>query len=97
MQTTLRTVGGLIAMTIPKAIVDELGLKPDAKVDLVVEDGSLVVTASKRPKYKLDDLLAQCDADAPRDPELDEWLNMPSVGREIIIDDVLARPTAILE
>jgi antitoxin ChpS len=84
MQTTLRTVGGSIAMTIPKAIVDELGLKPDTKVDLAVEDGKLVMRANRRPKYKLADLLAQCDPDAPRDPELDEWFNAPSVGNEII-------------
>jgi antitoxin ChpS len=84
MQTTLRTVGGSIAMTIPKAIVDELGLKADAKVDVAVEDGKLVMRANKRPKYKLADLLAQCDPNAPRDPELEEWLNAPSVGREII-------------
>jgi antitoxin ChpS len=81
---TLRTVGGSIAMTIPKAIVDELNLKAETKVDLTVEDGKLVVRANKRPKYKLDDLLAQCDQNAQRNPEQDEWLNTPTVGREII-------------
>lgn len=85
MQTTLRTVGGSIAMTIPKAIVDELGLKADTKVDLAVEAGNLVVRAqNKRPKYKLADLLAQCDPNAERTPAELEWLNAPSVGREII-------------
>jgi antitoxin ChpS len=84
MQTTLRAIGGSIAMTIPKAIVDELGLKADTKVELSVQDGQLVVQTRKRPKYKLADLLAQCDPNAPRDPELEEWLNAPSVGREII-------------
>jgi antitoxin ChpS len=84
MQTTLRTVGGSIAMTIPKAIVDELGLKANTKVELAIEDGRLVVHANKRPKYKLADLLAQCDPNAERSPEELEWLNAPSVGNEII-------------
>jgi antitoxin ChpS len=84
MQTTLRTVGGSIAMTIPKAIVDELGLKANAKVELSVENGRLVVHANKRPKYKLADLLAQCDPNAERTAEELEWLNAPSVGNEII-------------
>jgi antitoxin ChpS len=84
MQTTLRAVGGSIAMTIPKAIVDELGLKADTKVELSVQDGQLVVQTRKRPKYKLADLLAQCDPNAEHTPEELEWLNAPSVGREII-------------
>ena len=68
----------------PKAIVDELGLKADAKVDVAVEDGKLVMRANKRPKYKLADLLAQCDPNAERTPAELEWLNAPSVGLEII-------------
>jgi antitoxin ChpS len=78
MQTTLRSVGGSIAMTIPKAIVDELGLRPDGKVELVVENGRMIMQTNARPRYKLDDLLAQ------RDPGLDAWLNAPSVGLEAI-------------
>jgi len=83
MQTTLRSVGGSIAMTIPKAIVDELGLRPEAKVELVVEGGQMIMRTNTRPRYKLDDLLAKCDPAAARDPELDEWLNAPSVGHEV--------------
>jgi antitoxin ChpS len=84
MQTTLRAVGGSIAMTIPKSIVDELDLKADVKVDLAVEDGKLVIRTNKRPKYKLADLLAQCDPNAERTAEELEWLNAPSVGTEIV-------------
>jgi antitoxin ChpS len=83
MQTKLRTVGGSIAMTIPKSIVEELNLKADAKVDLTVEDGKLVVRTNNRPKYKLADLLARCDPNAEQTPEELEWLNAPSVGNEM--------------
>ena len=71
-------------MTIPKAIVDELGLRPETKVELVVEGGQMIMRTSKRPRYKLDDLLAKCDPAAARDPELDTWLRAPSVGNEIV-------------
>lgn len=83
MKTTLRSVGGSIAMTIPKSIVDELGLRADGRVDVVVEDGRMVMRTSARPRYKLDDLLAQCDPAAERNPELEAWLNAPLVGREV--------------
>lgn len=84
MQTTLRSVGGSIAMTIPKAIVDELGLQPDAKVELVIDAGRMIMRTSNRPRYKLDDLLAKCDPAAARNPELDAWLGAPAVGGEIL-------------
>ena len=80
--TTIRAVGGSLAITIPKAIVDELNLKADAKVALAIVEGQLVIKTNPRPKYKLEDLLAQCDSTAPRDPELEEWLNAPALGRE---------------
>jgi hypothetical protein len=35
------------------------------------------------PKYKLADLIAECDADAPIPAEAQEWLDAPSVGSEI--------------
>jgi antitoxin ChpS len=84
MQTTLRTIGGSIAMTIPKAIVDELGLRADVKVELAVEDGRMVMRPSARPRYKLDDLLAQCDPKAARDSALAAWLNAPAAGKEVL-------------
>jgi antitoxin ChpS len=84
MQTTLRAVGGSIAMTIPKTIVDELGLRADGKVEVVVEDGRMIMRPSARPRYKLEDLLARCDPSAQRDPDLDAWLNAPSVGNEVL-------------
>jgi antitoxin ChpS len=37
----------------------------------------------KKPRYTIQELLAQCDPDAPHDEETIEWVNAPSVGREI--------------
>jgi antitoxin ChpS len=82
--STLRNVGGSVMMTIPKSVVEELGLTGSTKVEVTAEDGRLVAMPHKRPRYTLEELLAQCDLDAPFTQEDLEWLNDPPVGREII-------------
>ena len=71
-------------MTIPKAVVDELGLTANTKVEGLAEDGRVVAVPHKRPKYTLDELLAQCDLDAPFTEEDREWLDDAPSGREVI-------------
>ncbi len=44
----------------------------------------LVVEPPKRPRYTLDELLAQCDRKARRTKEEREWLDNKPVGRELI-------------
>lgn len=81
---TLRTVGGSVMMAIPKPLLETLGVAANAKLDLVVEDGKLVAIPRKRPKYTLEELLAQCDPDVPITEEERMWLDLEPVGREII-------------
>lgn len=71
-------------MTIPKAVVDELGLTANTKVEVLAEDGRVVAVPHKRPKYTLDELLAQCDLDAPFTEEDRQWLDDAPSGREVI-------------
>jgi antitoxin ChpS len=87
--STLRTVGGSVMMTIPKAVLDVLGLGVNDKVVLHVDAGRLLVEPRPRPKYALAELLAQCDASA--EPSQDEpsqelraWDATEPVGREAI-------------
>jgi antitoxin ChpS len=82
--STLRTVGGSVMMAIPKPLLESLGVAPNAKLDLVVEDGKLVATPRKRPKYTLDELMAEWDPWPERTVEEQEWLDSPPVGKEII-------------
>jgi antitoxin ChpS len=37
----------------------------------------------KRPRYRLEDLLAESDYSQPRSPEEQEWLDLPPVGKEL--------------
>jgi antitoxin ChpS len=82
--STLRSVGGSVMMAIPKPLLDTLGVTANAKLDLIVEDGKLIAVPRKRPKYTLDELLAQCDPNAEITEEERMWLDLEPVGKEII-------------
>ena len=82
--STLRNVGGSVMMTVPKPVLEELGLEANTKLDVSVLDGKIVAIPRKRPKYTLEELLAQCDFDAPWHEEEREWMDAPAVGNEII-------------
>jgi len=82
--STLRTVGGSVMMTIPKPVLESLGLGPNEKVTLHVDNGRLVVEPRARPRYALADLIAQCDPAAPGDPGQRAWDEAEPVGREVL-------------
>lgn len=83
--STLRTVGGSVMMAVPKSILEELGLSANEKVSLRIEGDHLVVEPRRRPKYTLDELLAQCDAGTePAEVEASEWDRADAFGREEI-------------
>jgi antitoxin ChpS len=42
------------------------------------------VEPQRRPRYTLDELLAQCNPRAPRTKEEQEWLDSKPVGGELI-------------
>ena len=90
--TNLRKVGGSVMLAVPPALLNVLQLEPGAKVGIAVESGRLVVQPRKRPRYTLQELLAQCNPTARRSKQSSrrrskqdrEWLNSKPVGREFI-------------
>jgi antitoxin ChpS len=90
--TNLRKVGGSVMLAVPPALLDVLQLQPGAKVGIAVESGCLVVQPQPRPRYSLDELLAQCDPKArlskqgakQGSKQEQEWLNSKPVGGELI-------------
>ncbi|QOY90378.1 AbrB/MazE/SpoVT family DNA-binding domain-containing protein [Paludibaculum fermentans] len=82
--TSLRKVGGSIMLAVPPALLDLLRLRPGVKVGIAVEGGQLVVKPQSRPRYTLDELLAQCDAKAARSKEDREWVRGKAAGGELI-------------
>ncbi|MCL2297230.1 MAG: antitoxin [Proteobacteria bacterium] len=82
--TNLRKVGGSVMLAVPPALLDVLHLAAGAKVGLAVDNGRLVVEPSARPRYTIDELLAQCDASAEISAEDREWLDARPVGSELL-------------
>ena len=82
--TNLRKVGGSVMLAVPPAILDLLSLAVGAKVDIGVESGRIIVKPRKRPKYTLDELLAQCGEAGTPSTEDRVWLEAKPVGRELL-------------
>jgi antitoxin ChpS len=81
---SLRKVGGSVMLAVPPAILDTLGLKVGQTVGLAIENGRLIVEPTRRPLYRLDELLAQCDTSAELSAEDRDWLDAKPVGGELI-------------
>jgi len=79
---TLRSIGGSIVIAIPKRLLEMVQLQAGSKVEINVEQGHLVVIPQKKKRYKLSDLLTQCDPSLPLTVEERDWLEMPAVGLE---------------
>jgi antitoxin ChpS len=71
-------------LAVPPALLDILHLRPGTKVGLAVQSGRLIVEPQQRPRYTLDELLAQCNPQAPRSKEEREWQDGKPVGGELI-------------
>jgi antitoxin ChpS len=82
-KTSLRRVGGSIMVAVPPAVLELLNLRVGSVVGLGVDGERLVIVPQKKPRYTLDDLLAQFDPDVPISLEDRQWIDMPSAGSEL--------------
>lgn len=83
---TLRTVGNSVAVVIPKQWLAVLKLQAGSQVELALDGNRLTLQApakAQHKKYTLEQMLAECDPNAPYPEELLEWDGMPAVGREV--------------
>ncbi|WP_420446911.1 AbrB/MazE/SpoVT family DNA-binding domain-containing protein [Candidatus Poriferisodalis sp.] len=78
--TTMRQVGGSVMLAVPPALLDVIGVRAGSTVDLDIDDGRLIVAPRRRPRYTLDELIAQSDPAAPDDERA--WIDGAPVGRE---------------
>jgi antitoxin ChpS len=76
---TLRESGGSVIVTVPKAFLELLGWGVQSRIGMTVRDHALVL---ERPRYTLDELLADFDPDAYR-RDVEAWDRAPTVGREV--------------
>ena len=71
-------------LAVPPALLDLLKLGIGAKVDIDVQDGRLVVQPRTRPRYSLEELLAQCHDAGPPSAEERAWIEAKPVGNELM-------------
>jgi antitoxin ChpS len=84
--TSLRKVGGSIMMAVPPALLDVLHLEVGSTVGLTIDAGRLVVEPEPKPRYTLEQLLAEAEASGeyPLPPAEREWIDAPPIGRELL-------------
>lgn len=87
MRVKLAKWGNSVGLRLPKAIVDTVGLRPGAEVEVTAEGRDLRVRLHVPvPRYRLEDLVAEARRLGPEnEPELVDW--GPDVGDEIIDDE----------
>jgi len=71
-------------MAVPPALLDMLQIGAGAKVGLAVDNGRLVVDPQPRPRYTLDELLAQCNGAAEQTDEDRIWLDDKPMGDDLV-------------
>lgn len=78
MRTRVQKWGNSLAVRIPRAFADELGVQQDSEVDMSLRDDRLVLQPVQQPHYRLADLLAQVREDNVHE----EFGTGDPVGRE---------------
>jgi antitoxin MazE len=61
--TTIQKWGNSLAIRIPKAFADEIGLHQGSQIDIRIVDGQLVIRPVHKPAYDLSTLLNQVTED----------------------------------
>ena len=81
---SLRQSGGANIVSIPKTIVQMLGLSVGSKLDITVEENRIILTPSSEDEVSLESLLKGSPKECFTVTEEDrEWINARPVGREI--------------
>lgn len=79
MLQTLRRAGGSLVMTVPKVFIEQNQLQEGSQVELLLEGVRMTVSAHRKHRYKLEDLLAEMPDELP---QVEGWDEMKPVGKE---------------
>ena len=98
-QVQISKWGNSSAIRLPKAVLDELGLKPGQTVELTVQDGKGIIEPARPKKFSLEWIISEMDRLGPENaPETVEWAPIPEEAiddeysrGEITLDDILKR------
>lgn len=79
MKLIIQKWGNSAAIILPDSILEQIGAKVGDSVEIEPESLKLI-----KPKYKLSDLIALCNKDAPYSQDAKLWNDAKSIGTEII-------------
>lgn len=78
--STLRALGGSMAVTLPAPLVKALGMSVGESVSMIEQAGGIYLAPVKRKKYSAADLVAM-QGKAPLMLDV-QWDKMPALGSE---------------
>ena len=79
MRGRIQKWGNSLALRIPKSFADEIGLGQNSSIQLMIKEGTLVVTPEREPQWRLEELLEKVtEANIHR-----EWETGSAEGDEI--------------
>jgi len=79
LKTQIQKWGNSLALRIPKSFADEMGLKQNSSVQLIIKEGVLVIAPDTESMWTLEELLSQVTEDNIHH----EWETGPAKGEEI--------------
>lgn len=82
MEVILRKYGNSTVAVLPPAVLKDLGLSAGQAMSLETTDQGQIVLSRKR-KYELAEMIAQCDREAPPPADLALWDCAKPVGQEV--------------
>ncbi|MCS2152085.1 AbrB/MazE/SpoVT family DNA-binding domain-containing protein [Scandinavium goeteborgense] len=83
MRIVIKKWGNSTGMVIPGVVVKELGLSAGQSMEAEVINNQLILTPVARKRYTLEQLLAECDLDAPKVSEEEVWGKDNPLGNEV--------------
>jgi antitoxin ChpS len=82
MEVTLKKMGNSTAFVMPPPVLKDLGLSVGRAFRLQTTADGKIILEPKR-KFRLAEMIAQCDQNAAPPADMREWNGMPAVGSEM--------------
>ncbi|AQH00663.1 PbsX family transcriptional regulator [Burkholderia sp. KK1] len=82
MELSIQKWGNSAAVRLPATLLDQVHLALGDKLTVEVRPEGIML-APARPRYSLEELIAQCDLKAPAPADLADWGDVKPVGREV--------------